>query len=353
MFEFLNQARVVVCVGTGGVGKTTVAAALAYRAARRGRRVLVLTVDPSQRLKTTLGLATTGDWITVDASELKGRLCASVMDVQKTFDSFVLKAAETQPEARKILDNRLYKQLTTTLGGSQEFSSIENLYAAVGSGEFDLVILDTPPAQHVMDFLNAPQKLASVFTEGIARWFRDPKAHGENFWVSVFQSGTRQVLRVLERLTGSEFMRELSQFFQQIHTWQAQLENRAVESHRILVHPETHFLMVAGFDEAKFIEAEKFSREIKKNGYQLSGLIINRAKPLWAQMPSSQDPYCARFLDYYRRRSERTHEFEVRTKQLFEIIELPELDDDVHDLTGVRSLSEIIDRALESSRGSS
>lgn len=352
MFDFLDKAKVIVCVGTGGVGKTTVASALAWRAARKGRRVLVLTVDPSQRLKTTMQLKTTGEWITIPHPDLGGRLKASVMDVKKTFDSFVLKAASHDESARKILENRLYRQLTTTLSGSQEFTALENLVSAVQSGEFDLVILDTPPAQHAMDFLRAPEKLASIFTEGVARWFRDPKGKSENFWLSLFQTGTRQVLRALELLTGSEFMRELSEFFQQIHNWQGQLESRAVESHRLLVDQDTHFVMVGGFDEAKFLECERFAREIRKNGYRLSGMVINRAYPLWLKEAGSaktQDQLFHAFVGYYDQRKERTQAFKARVGQEFEIIELPELDEDVSHLNGVARMAETLDQVVEGS----
>lgn len=349
MFEFLSQARIVVCVGTGGVGKTSVAASLAWHEAAKGRRVLVLTVDPSQRLKTTLAIKETGVWTSIEDSRLTGRLVATVMDVKKTFDSFVRKAAEKDANVEKILNNRLYQQLTTTLSGSQEFTALENLYSAAQSKEFDLIILDTPPAQHAMEFLSAPEKLASIFTEGVARWFRDPKGQKENFWLSVLQSGTKQVLRALELLTGSEFMKELSEFFRQIHTWQGQLEARAVESHRLLVHPDTHFLMVTGFDEAKFREAERFAQAIRKNGYRLSGMIVNRAYPLWLKSvpTSTQDKLFQDFVDYYQSRSRRTLAFQGKVKGDFQVIELPELNHDIADLEGVCEMSQRIDAAME------
>lgn len=352
MLKALQDAKVLVCIGTGGVGKTTVAAGLAWHQAKRGKRVLVLTVDPSQRLKTTMGLNVTGEWVEIKNPQFTGQLSASVMDVRKTFDRFIRKATQESPEAERILQNRLYQQLTTHLGGSQEFTALENLYQATSSGQFDLVILDTPPAQHAIDFLEAPEKLARIFTEGVARWFRDPKGKGENFWLGLVQTGTRQVLRGLEMLTGSEFMGELSEFFRHIHSWQGQLEKRAIEAHRLLVHPQTHFVLVTAFDEGKLQESLQFAKTIRKQGYHLSNAIVNRVYPDWIEddrNSESRDPFYLQFREYYEQRRQRVAAFRQESGSDFSILEIPELEYDIRDLATVAMFSEAMEKAIKRS----
>lgn len=356
MKEQLLSAQVLVCVGTGGVGKTTLAATLGHWLAGQGKRTLVLTVDPAQRLKTTFGLDRSGDWI-----QVAPLLWASVVDPQKTFDDFVRKASNQDPSSEKLFQNNLYRELTTTLSGSQEFTSLENLLSAVNSGQFDVVVLDTPPAQHAIDFLNAPQKLALIFSEGIAKWFRDPKAHKENFWSGLVQTGTKQVLKVLERLTGSQFVSELADFFQKIHSWQGKLEARAVQAHRLLVSPGTHFLLVTGFDEAKFKESLNFAQEIRKNGYLLSGVIVNKAFPHWfGQNESAQAGVVSsegqkKFENYFEQRMKSVDSFSRKLAQQggnhISVVTLPEQNEDIHDLAGVNQLSAILDSRIQSAEG--
>lgn len=344
MNSILQTAEVIVCVGSGGVGKTTVASSLAFRAAELGRNVLVLTVDPAKRLKTTMGLSDTEDSVEIKHPRLRGTLHASVIDAKKTFDEFVTRASTNPERVKKILNNKLYVQLSTTLSGSQEFTALEKLYSSYESKKYDLIVLDTPPTKHAIDFLNAPQKLAQIFSEGIAKWFRDPKGEKQNFFVGILSQGTKQVLKALETLTGSEFMRELSEFFQNIEQWQGQLERRTGDVHRLLVSPKTDFVLVSSFDEAKLKEAEFFAREITKGGYHLSTLIINRAYPRWLNLnepPKSQSlvPLYQRYLSFYKNREEIFKRFAIRMSKEGNIVRLPELSDDVSDLDGVETLA--------------
>lgn len=360
MNELLSQAKILICVGTGGVGKTTVSSGLAALAASQGRKVLVLTVDPSKRLKQTLGIDDSGEAQRIPLEGASGELWGAVMNPQKTFDDFVRKAAGQSPRATRILENKLYQQLTTTLSGSQEFTALENLYAAAKSGRYDLIVLDTPPAQHAMDFLRAPQKLASIFSEGVAKWFRDPEGKSGGLLSGLFQSGTKQVLRVLETLTGSEFMGQLSEFFSHVQNWQGELEKRAVESHRLLVEPNTHFLLITGFDEAKFREAENFAREIKKGGYRLSALVVNRAHPIWFQKQRdgghSLSPVLNRFrqelVSYYEERRKKIRSLQSESKSLFETLEIPERSGEISNPREVQDFAELIGQTLaENSKG--
>jgi len=364
MIETLQSAKVIVCVGSGGVGKTTVAAALGFLMAKKGRRVLVLTIDPSQRLKTTLGLKDTGEISQISHPQIKGQLSAAVINAKKIFDEFIRRAAQKDELAEKILRNKLYVQLSTTLSGSQEFTALEKLYSTYESGNYDLIILDTPPTKHAIDFLHAPQKLSVLFNEGVAKWFRrnpaSEKKRGLAMLAGILQAGSLQVMRVLEMLTGSEFMRELSDFFRNIEAWQFKLEDRVNTVHRLLVNPDTHFFLVTAFDLAKLKEAEYFGREIQKGGYHLSCIIINRAFPQWlkltqvddkARTPVSKGSRLVNFYEEMKRYyQERDQTFELFAKGFLSnsadrnfLFRIPEFDRDLSDLKDVAELAQLIE----------
>ncbi|MEZ0392972.1 MAG: ArsA family ATPase [Pseudobdellovibrionaceae bacterium] len=350
MKEILNKAKVIVCVGSGGVGKTTVASAIAMRAAQMGKNVLVLTVDPSKRLKTTMGLDAE-DEAKIHHPSLKGNLSAAVINAKKIFDDFVMKASIKEERAKKILNNKLYVQLSTTLSGSQEFTALEKLYSSVESGLYDLIVLDTPPTKHAIDFLEAPQKLSSLFSEKISQWFREPIGGRKGFLKTLLQTGTKQVLKALELLTGSEFMQELADFFQSIQQWQGQLEKRIADTHRLLIDPQTHFVLVTSFDEAKLKEAEFFSREIRKSGYQLSGVIINRAYPkgldlkLQAKGQGPLQELYRQFQSYLQEKEKVYHSFSIRMSGQGEVLRLPELMNPISDLEGVVEMAQNMEEA--------
>jgi len=158
--EILDGRRLVLCVGSGGVGKTTTAAALAVGAARRGRRTAVLTVDPAQRLRDALGLGDLdGRPRRVPLAGEHARLDAMLLDVKRTFDELVVGLASTPEQARRVLDNRIYQNLSGTLAGSAEYMAVETVLRLAETGDYDLLIVDTPPARHAVDFLDAPRRL--------------------------------------------------------------------------------------------------------------------------------------------------------------------------------------------------
>ncbi len=348
MKEILLKSKIVVCVGSGGVGKTTVAAALGVWAAKLGLKTLVLTIDPSKRLASTLGIDSDADIVQVPNSEKYGKLYAGLIQHKKIFDDFVLKAAEKTPGAEKILDNPLYKQLSTQLSGSQEFTALEKLYSVYKENKFDLIVLDTPPAQHAIDFLRAPQKLAALFNEKISQWFRDPKGKDSSFWKNMLQAGTRQVFKVLESVTGSEFLAHLSLFFQQIHGWQNKLEERTVEAHKMLVSPQCSFVLVTSFDQAKMLEAEYFAQEIRIGGYHLKSVILNRAYPKWLQGPAEGilPEHQALFGEFKKTFEQKQKDF-ANFKKSFpaEYHMIPESGEPVSDLEALAQLVEIFEQS--------
>ncbi|WP_413585696.1 ArsA family ATPase [Bdellovibrio sp. HCB274] len=350
-WQLLKDTKVLVCVGSGGVGKTTVAAAVGVLAAKEGKKVLVLTIDPAKRLAQTLGIEGTNDITKVPGQNFKGELYASVIDHKKTFDEFVERAAQKSEAVRRIFENSLYKQLSTSLSGSQEFTSLEKLYSVYESGKFDLIILDTPPTKHALDFLKAPQKLATLFSEGVAKWFRDPEGKKSGIFGHLIQAGTRQVLKVLETLTGSQFIRELGDFFINIEQWQGKLLQRTTEVQRMLVAPTTRFFLVTSFDQAKLKEAEFFSREIRKGGYNLDTVILNRVFPHWLDLRVGYEGGTAeqglvdlymQMKTYYNHRDAIYRQFEKKMSRDARVLRIPDLVKDVSDLSGLEEISALI-----------
>jgi anion-transporting ArsA/GET3 family ATPase len=197
-----------------------------------------------------------------------------------------LDAAKNEDAAHKVLNNALYKQLSTTLSGSQEFTSLTRLYEEVQSGEYDLVILDTPPAQHAVDFLQAPQKIFALFQKSIVRWFVAPKM--SKSWASrVISKSTQSVFLALEKVTGADFIGQLAEFFDSVQSIQEKISQRSIDTHRLLMQSNTGFVVVTSFDQSKMQEAEEFYKDLKRSGYNMSGLVVNRALPEWSLDDSS------------------------------------------------------------------
>ena len=288
MIKIKPETKTLICIGTGGVGKTTLAASFGVGLALDGKKILVLTIDPSKRLAQALGLKPDGDLHKVDLSEVaggkknSGELWSCVIDHQKAFEKFIRQASKnvaSETDINRLLKNKLYLQLSGRLSGSQEFTSLISLYQYVQSGDYDIVILDTPPAQHTWSFLKAPEKIANLFNEGIANWFRSGSESGSLF-KKLVNIGTTQVLKALELLTGSEFIKELSSFFKAIQNWQGPLEAYVMNCHRLLISPQTEFVLVTGLDPSRLKEADKLAKEIRTQGYKLTSIVINRV-PGW------------------------------------------------------------------------
>lgn len=351
MDELLKSHKVLVCVGSGGVGKTTLAASLGVLAALNGQRVLVLTVDPARRLATTLGI-TEGTERKIPFEESQGELTASIIDPKKTFDDFVTKAAGQGTGAEKLFKNKLYKQLSTTLSGSQEFTALEKLYSSYQSGKYDLIILDTPPTEHAIDFLNSPQNISALFDERISRWFVSSGRGPIGMFGGLVSMGTKKAFAALENLTGSEFISELRSFFATIQDWRAKLTERTQDVHRLLVHPDTAFVLVTSFDQAKLLEADRFRREITKNGYSLEQIFINRAYPEWLSLddplenpsepPGQLQSYYQELSSYYREKLRLYEAYEQQIAGDVPITKLPYFEEDISDLTGLRKLAKIL-----------
>lgn len=347
----MKNTQVLVCIGSGGVGKTTVSASLGYLLADQGYKTLVLTIDPAKRLATTLGIEGQNQITRVPGLKLKGELFASVIDHQSVFNEFIARASGAGADVSAIFKNRLYQQLSTNLSGSQEFTALEKLYSSYESGDYDWIVLDTPPSKHAIDFLNAPQKLSALFNESVAKWFRIADGKG-GLLSQIISSGTKQVIQILERLTGSEFVKELRLFFSYIHSWQDRLEHRIVQVHKLLVSPQTRFFLVSSLDEVKMNEALKLGQEVRKQGYMLTKIIINKA-----QFETEFDfnfsanntksivaldglkSLAVNFQHLIEHRKELLHKFESQVSENTEIISLKEYLDPISDTDSLKLIA--------------
>lgn len=296
----LDGMKVLVCAGSGGVGKTTMSAALGLALAEQGQRVMVLTIDPAKRLAQALGIQNHLEEVKVPHGS--GRLSAGVIEPEVIFDRFVRESCTTPEAAERLLKNRLYRQLSRSLSGSQEFTALERLLTVYESGQYDVILLDTPPAEHALDFLRAPNRIYSLFQESVTKWFVRPEEEAP-LWQRLMNRGTQTVLNALERVTGASFIRELADFFQSMAALQLRVSERSRKVHELLTGRQTGFILVTGFDQVKLTEAEEFLSELKSSGYDLKGVLVNRAFPEWLDLDNGwnegQNKDESKLLDYY------------------------------------------------------
>jgi anion-transporting ArsA/GET3 family ATPase len=275
----LLARRIVVCVGCGGVGKTTVAAALALEAARRGRRALVLTIDPARRLADALGVEALGNQPQRIPGELLaglgvpegGELSALMLDMKRTFDDLVERFAESE-EARDR--------------GSVEYSAMEKVYEMWERDEYDLIVVDTPPAQHALDFLDAPQRLLEFLESRLVQMLIHPAFAAGRFGFRLFQQGTRRVLHVLERVSGLAFLEDVSEFLLAFEGMSVGFRERATRVRTLLMGPESSFVLVTGTGRDAIQQATQFRDRLEATGVGLAGVLVNRVR-LW---PDGEPP---------------------------------------------------------------
>lgn len=278
----LRRARLLVTAGSGGVGKTTTAAAMAVRAASFGRRAAVLTIDPARRLADALGLGElTGELRRVEPSRFAdadldpaGELWAMMLDVKTTGDQMVRRFAPDAEAAREILDNRYYQYFSTSLAGAQEYVAIEQVRALIDEGGFDLVVLDTPPAAHAIDFLDAPDRLVSGLGSRPVQMLRAREDGG--LAARLARSGRGLVLKGLNKLTGGPFIEELTRF---LAVFGSILDALKVSGEAVTARlraDDTRFFLVTSPTRSNVDEAMAFRRQLAERDFPLGGVILNR-----------------------------------------------------------------------------
>ena len=292
--QALDSRRIILCVGSGGVGKTTTAAALAVEAARRGRRTAVLTVDPSHRLKDALGLGSLSSKprrVPLASIGARGaHLDALLLDVKRTFDELVLALAGSPEQARAVLENRLYQNLSGTLAGTAEYMAVEQVYRLAEEGGYDLLVVDTPPAKHAVDFLDAPRRLLALLDSRAFAILKDPTSILPAAGSRLAHMILAAVLRGLERFTGIGLVREVGDFVRVIEDLTGALRARVAAVGALLRSAGTAPLLVTAPEPRLVTETETLARALAEMGLTIDGIVVNRALPLGTFGPTAPDP---------------------------------------------------------------
>ena len=269
-----------VCGGSGGVGKTTSAAAIALGMAAAGAKVAVVTIDPAKRLANALGLAELENEprrvparrLKAEGLEIEGQLWAMMLDPKRTFDELIDRIAPDPERAAEIKANRVYGELSTAVSGSQEFTAVAKLYDLDQSGRFDLLVLDTPPSRNALDFLDAPGRLTSFLDGRALKAFILPTGLG----MRVLGRGATPLLAALRRVTGIDLLSDLSTFFQLLGDMTNDFSLRAARVEQMLRAETTAFVLVTSAQREPIDEAIWFRRTLEKSGLPFSGVIVNR-----------------------------------------------------------------------------
>jgi anion-transporting ArsA/GET3 family ATPase len=274
--EVVARHGVVVCAGSGGVGKTTTAAALAVHGALQGRRTMVITIDPARRLADALGLRTLGNEARAVDLPGPGSLSAMMLDQKGAWDALVERYAPSAEVRDRILANRFYQHLSESFAGSQEYMAIEQLAELHASGRYDLIVVDTPPTRHALDFLDAPKRIHAFLDRRVIRWFIKPYFSAGWATLRVMNRAAGSLLRRLEDATGVTALVEISDFFNSMSGLFEGFEQRVQSVDRLLRARATAFVLVATPEEQMLTEAEEFCRKLADLSIPLRAMVFNR-----------------------------------------------------------------------------
>jgi anion-transporting ArsA/GET3 family ATPase len=274
----LDSAHILVCCGAGGVGKTTTAAALALRAAERGRAVCVLTIDPARRLAQSMGLTeldnTPRAVADVDPAA-GGSLDAMMLDMKRTFDEIVLTHSDPA-RAQQILANPFYVSLSSSFAGTQEYMAMEKLGQLKREGRWDLIVVDTPPSRSALDFLDAPQRLGRFLDGRMIRLLLAPAKAGGRAYMKVFTVGMSVFTNVLTRMLGTQALKDMSLFVASLETMFGGFRERAEKTYQLLKEPGTSFVVVAVPERDALREATYFVERLSQEQMPLAAVVLNR-----------------------------------------------------------------------------
>jgi anion-transporting ArsA/GET3 family ATPase len=285
--QLVANKEVIVCAGAGGVGKTTASAAIAMHAALSGRKAAVLTIDPARRLASSLGLKElSNEPMKVGARkfaaaglEPKGELWAMMLDTKTTFDAVVTQYAPTPQQAERIINNRFYRNISSTLSGTQEYMAMEKLYELYADGGYDLIVIDTPPTRNALDFLDAPRRLIDFFESRVLRWFLLPYMRAGGGLFKVANAAATTFLRIVKRIVGSDVLEDTAEFFGNLEGMYDGFKQRAREVASLLQSDVTSFVVVTSPSEESVKEATFFATRLNESGLPFGALVVNRVHP--------------------------------------------------------------------------
>jgi anion-transporting ArsA/GET3 family ATPase len=345
-----RRAPLVIVVGSGGVGKTTLAAAMGIQSAQRGDDTLVMTFDPSLRLKDALGVGEEAkERETPVKLDAPGGLWASLLDARTTFDAIIDRYSPDEEARRRILENRFYDRLSANLAGVLEYMASERLFEASGSGRYSHIVLDTPPTRQALDFLGAPERIISFLDSGALRialkpWF---DADGRLKVTSKLGILGRNVEGFFDRMVGLELLRDMADFFQAFAPLFDGFKERALQVQELLRSKRTLFVLVSGPGSGRVADTLFFARKLTEAGYHLGPIVINRVHP---ELPPVRDTASEgrRLLTWL---GERDHEGVAELRDLVgdshPVIEIPLLEDEPTGLGSLESLGELLEERLE------
>jgi len=374
---------VIVCCGSGGTGKTTVSAAIGLAGADQGRKTCVVTIDPARRLADALGLENLGNTPRRIAGDWSGELSAVMLDAKSTFDELVARYSKSSEQADRILRNRLYRNLTSALSGTQEYMAMEKLYELHSEGGFDLVVVDTPPTRHALDFVDAPRRLYSFLENRVFRLLLMPT----RAYMKAMTFAANALLRTISRVAGSEIVEDAVAFFRAFEGMEEGFRERARLVEDLLANPGTTFVLVVAPREDSIDEARFFARRLAESSIAVSALVVNRlfsnfgpaqpttggpsSVPRRDEKSSVQPPADARDLPppdprAYEELRRNLEEFLIvanrEERYVAElagevapapVVRVPFLAEDVHDIEGLRAVARhLLGGQLVSDRGS-
>jgi anion-transporting ArsA/GET3 family ATPase len=296
------NTKVVVCCGSGGVGKTTTAAALAVRAAEQGRQTVVLTIDPARRLAEALGLSTLSNEpkrvaeVSGDKSGSGGELHAMMLDMRRTFDEMVY-THSTPDRAEKIIANPFYQTISSSFSGTQEYMAMEKLGQLTATGKWDLIVVDTPPSRSALDFLDAPQRMSSFLDGKMIRLLSAPARAGGRGLRRLVGAGFGLFAKAVGTILGGQMLSDASAFVQAFDTMFGGFRERAAQTYELLRSPGTAFVVVAAPEPDALREAAYFVDRLASENMPLAGLILNRTHPVLADLPAGRARDLADLVD--------------------------------------------------------
>ncbi len=352
--QVVQDRSIVICCGSGGVGKTTTAAAFALQAARLGRRACVVTIDPARRLANSLGLDALTNQPTRIEGPWPGELHALMLDPKGTFDDLIRRYSDSEQQAEDIKVNRIYRNLTGTLSGTQEYMAMEKLYELVEEGGFDLVVVDTPPSRNALDFLDAPRRLTHFLENRLFQALMTPTRAGLKFMGVAAQA----LLRTISKVAGADIVRDAVTFFQAFQGMEEGFRTRAARVRELLAQEGTSFVLVASPRPDSVDEAVHFAGKLAESDMSVTALVVNRVQPRFvedAQLESLRQqagPVAGTALGElidnlagYTSASDREEQaFADLVDQVAPapVYRVPLLNSDVHDLGGLGTIADLL-----------